>query len=79
VPVLSLIDVSAERRRLEKEHGKAKGDLAAVRKKLGNANFIGKAPEHVVEKERDREARLLERCAVLERGVDRLREVDSGP
>ena len=50
-----------------------------MRKKLGNANFVSKAPEPVVEKERDREARLLERCAVLERGVDRLREVDSGP
>jgi valyl-tRNA synthetase len=79
VPVLGLIDVETERRRLEREYEKAKEDLAAVRGKLGNSQFVSRAPEHVVEKERDREARLIERCEVLERGARRLREVGIGP
>jgi valyl-tRNA synthetase len=79
VPVLGHIDVAAERRRMEKELQKVARELAGVEAKLGNSQFVARAPEEVVEKEREREARLRERCATLERGVDRLRGVDPGP
>jgi valyl-tRNA synthetase len=69
VAVLGLIDVVAERRRLEKEVAKVVGELAGVTGKLENPQFVERAPEEVVEKERAREARLRERRRTLERGV----------
>ena len=49
------IDVAAERRRLEKDLAAAKKELASTTAKLGNAEFMAKAPEAVVEKQRERQ------------------------
>jgi len=49
------IDVAAERRRLEKDLAAAHKELASTAAKLGNADFLAKAPEHVVAKIRDRQ------------------------
>jgi valyl-tRNA synthetase len=49
------IDVAAERRRLEKDLAAAHKELASTAAKLDNADFLGKAPEHVVAKIRDRQ------------------------
>ncbi|HEY0229323.1 MAG TPA: class I tRNA ligase family protein, partial [Mycobacterium sp.] len=48
------IDVAAERRRLEKDLAAAQKELASTAAKLSNAEFLGKAPEHVVDKIRHR-------------------------
>ena len=48
------VDVAAERRRLEKDLANARKELTATDAKLGNADFLAKAPEHVVAKIRDR-------------------------
>ena len=49
------IDVAAERRRLEKDLAAAQKELASTASKLGNADFLAKAPEAVVAKIRDRQ------------------------
>jgi valyl-tRNA synthetase len=49
------IDVAAERRRLEKDLAGAQKELASTAAKLGNADFLAKAPQHVVDKIRDRQ------------------------
>jgi valyl-tRNA synthetase len=49
------IDVAAERRRLEKDLAAAKKELASTTAKLGNADFMAKAPEAVVDKQRERQ------------------------
>lgn len=49
------IDVAAERRRLEKDLAAAHKELEATAAKLGNAEFLGKAPEAVVAKIKDRQ------------------------
>ncbi|WP_024440778.1 valine--tRNA ligase [Mycobacterium sp. UM_WGJ] len=49
------VDVVAERRRLEKDLATARKDLDATSAKLGNDEFLGKAPEAVVEKIRARQ------------------------
>jgi len=48
------IDLAAERRRLEKDLAAARKELETTGAKLGNEAFLGKAPEHVVEKIRAR-------------------------
>ncbi|ORA08240.1 hypothetical protein BST16_27390, partial [Mycobacterium asiaticum DSM 44297] len=49
------IDVAAERRRLEKDLAAAQKELASTAAKLGNAEFLAKAPEAVVGKIRARQ------------------------
>ena len=49
------VDVAAERRRLEKDLAAAQKELAQTAGKLGNADFLAKAPEAVVEKIRGRQ------------------------
>ena len=58
------IDVAAERARLNKEVGANEKELAQVTAKLGNADFVAKAPEAVVDKMRRRQA---EATATIER------------
>ncbi|WP_156721798.1 valine--tRNA ligase [Streptomyces apocyni] len=48
------IDVPAERKRLAKDLAAAEKEVAAATAKLGNDAFLGKAPDHVVEKIRTR-------------------------
>ncbi|MDK8505219.1 valine--tRNA ligase [Corynebacterium accolens] len=49
------VDVEAERKRLEKDLAKANKELEQTGKKLGNENFLAKAPEDVVNKIRARQ------------------------
>src|SRR6185437_886732 len=49
VPLKGVIDLAAERARLAKEMQTADADIARVDDKLGNANFVARAPEEVVE------------------------------
>ena len=51
----STIDVAAERRRLEKDLAAAQKELASTTAKLGKADFMAKAPQAVVEKQRERQ------------------------
>ncbi|GAA3103399.1 hypothetical protein [Nonomuraea salmonea] len=48
------IDVAAERKRLEKDLAAARKEAAQVAAKLGNEQFMAKAPENVVAKVRSR-------------------------
>ncbi|MFA4874909.1 MAG: valine--tRNA ligase [bacterium] len=54
IPLAGLIDVAAERARLEKEIARAAGEIEATARKLGNESFIVRAPADIVEKERQR-------------------------
>ncbi len=54
LPLADLIDVSAEHTRLSKERDKAAGEVRKIQQKLANANFVSRAPEEVVEEQRER-------------------------
>ncbi len=70
MPLAGLVDVEAERARLEKERVKAQAELDAAVKKLGNPQFVSGAPPDVVEEHRrrqaDAEARLEKLRGMLE-------------
>ena len=51
IPLAGLIDVEAERSRLDKRREEASADLAQAEKKLSNPNFRDRAPADVVAKE----------------------------
>ena len=56
VPLGDLIDVDAERKKLEEELNYQEGFLNSVMKKLSNEKFVGGAPEAVVNKEKQKQA-----------------------
>ncbi|GAB5501058.1 MAG: valine--tRNA ligase [Pseudohongiellaceae bacterium] len=58
VPLAGLIDVAAERTRLDKEISKKESALKQVEGKLGNSRFVDNAPAEVVHKERDKQQEL---------------------
>jgi valyl-tRNA synthetase len=56
LPVAEFIDVAAEASRLEKEVAKASAEIEKIDRKLASADFVAKAPEEVVEENRERRA-----------------------
>jgi valyl-tRNA synthetase len=54
VPLEGLIDLDAERSRIEKEIARLQQAIDATERKLGNESFVGRAPKDIVEKEREK-------------------------
>jgi valyl-tRNA synthetase len=54
IPLAGLIDLSAEKARLNKEIGRIEGEIKKCEGKLSNANFVANAPVEVVAQERQR-------------------------
>jgi valyl-tRNA synthetase len=79
VAALSLkgvIDLDAERARLAKEMAKADADIARVDAKLNNPNFVSRAPEEVVEEEKEKREEALARKAKIAEALQRLKDSD---
>jgi len=74
VPLSGVIDLDRERERLETEVARLRGQLEGVRKKLGNAAFVERAPADVVERERDKERSFREQMDKLEAKLRTLAE-----
>ena len=75
VPMADLIDRDAELARLAKEIDKAEKDLSRVEGKLSNSSFVDKAPEEVVDKERQKMLALqqaLEKLKVQQQQIQQL-------
>ena len=67
-----VIDLAAERARLAKEMAKCDADIARVEQKLGNADFLKRAPEDVVEGEREKRDEAQARKAKIAEALERL-------
>lgn len=58
MPLAELVDMEQEKARLDKEIAKTQKDLAGLKGKLSNENFVNKAPANVVQAERERLEKL---------------------
>jgi valyl-tRNA synthetase len=67
-----LVDLAAERARLAKEMAKCDADIARVEAKLGNPNFVARAPEEVVEEEKEKREEAQMRKAKIAEALQRL-------
>jgi valyl-tRNA synthetase len=67
-----LVDYSEEKKRLEKEMKKVLDDLTFINKKLANRDFLDRAPQEVIGKEKARAQTLKEREARLQENIDRI-------
>ncbi|WP_165220002.1 valine--tRNA ligase [Affinirhizobium pseudoryzae] len=74
LPLGSLIDLVAERARIEKSHAKTQAEIDRAEKKLGNEKFVANADPEVVAAERERLAELLVLRASLETALRRIDE-----
>ncbi|RJQ05187.1 MAG: valine--tRNA ligase [Bacillota bacterium] len=74
LPLRGLIDVEKEAERLAAELAGATKDLDRVRTKLANAEFVAKAPESVVGKERAKAEELELKCSKLSERLALLRD-----
>jgi valyl-tRNA synthetase len=72
LPLKGVIDFAAERARLDKEMARVNSDIARIDAKLANADFIRRAPEEVVEGEREKREEAEQRRAKLSEALARL-------
>jgi valyl-tRNA synthetase len=73
LPLKGVIDLAAERARLQKELAKAESDIQRVDQKLNNPKFVANAAEDVVEGEKEkREEAQARRTKILE-ALERLK------
>jgi valyl-tRNA synthetase len=69
IPLGDLVDFEAEKKRLEKELAQAEDKLAFITKKLSNPGFVNKAPEKVVQQNRDDATKLEEKIASIKASI----------
>ena len=65
-----VLDFESESNRLQKELGKLEKEFGLTYRKLSNDDFLQKAPHEVIEKERDKNARLGEKIEKLNRRLE---------
>jgi len=72
LPLGDVIDFAKERARLEKELKKSEDEIARFDAKLGNPGFVAKAPEEVIEEQKEKRAEAEAISARLREALKRL-------
>jgi valyl-tRNA synthetase len=72
LPLAGIIDIDAEKGRLSKELEKVSLEVAKIDAKLGNAEFMARAPEEIVEEQHERLSAFNERATKLGEALSRL-------
>ena len=75
LPLADIIDIDAEKERLEKSLGKLAKELGGLRGRLNNPKFVASAPDEVVEEARTNLAEREEEEVQLKAAMDRLNEI----
>jgi valyl-tRNA synthetase len=72
LPLEGIVDLAAEAARLRKEVNKLESEIAKTDAKLGNADFLARAPEEVVEEQRERRDEAVARQEKMREALKRL-------
>jgi valyl-tRNA synthetase len=72
LPLAGIIDIGAESKRLKREIDKVGSEIRQLDAKLANEKFVSRAPEHVVEEQRERKSEAEAVAAKLEQALKRL-------
>jgi valyl-tRNA synthetase len=73
LPLKGVIDLVAEKARLDKELAKADADIKRVDAKLTNEKFVANAPEEIVEEEKEKREAAVARKARIVEALERLK------
>ena len=73
IPLKGVIDLAAEKTRLDKELARAEGDIARVDAKLGNEKFVSNAPEEVIDEQREKRDEAEMRKTKIVEALERLK------
>ena len=72
LPLQGVIDIGAEAERLKREIGKVGTEIEQLSARLANDKFVSRAPEHVVEEQRERKFEAEATAVKLEQALKRL-------
>jgi valyl-tRNA synthetase len=72
IPLEGIIDLKAERERIQKEINRVQGMIDGIQKKLANESFVSKAPKEVVDKEREKLENFNANLEKLQKNLQRL-------
>jgi valyl-tRNA synthetase len=72
LPLAELIDLDAERKRLEAARAKAAAELEKLRAKLADENFVSRAPAQIIEENEDRRKNFAAEISRLDAALARI-------
>jgi valyl-tRNA synthetase len=76
LPLKGLIDLNAEKARLEKARARAEAEIKRIDAKLSNPAFLANADEDVVEADREKREDTVLQLAKISEALQRLRQVE---
>jgi valyl-tRNA synthetase len=75
LPLAGVVDFAAENGRLQREMARVDADIARIDAKLANPDFVSRAPEEVVEGERDKREEAQTRRSKIKQALERLKDL----
>ncbi|MGK7913840.1 MAG: valine--tRNA ligase [Synechococcus sp.] len=72
MPLAGLVDIDALKAKLQKDLGKIEGEMKGINGRLGNPNFVNRAPAEVVEANRQSLAELQTQAEILSERLNKL-------
>jgi valyl-tRNA synthetase len=75
LPLKGIIDLNAEKARLEKARAKAEAEIKRIDAKLGNPAFLANADEDVVEADREKREETVLQVGKIAEALERLKQV----
>ena len=72
LPIADIIDLDAEKARLNKVIGKIENDIKKIEAKLGNEKFVNNAPEEVIIEQKSRKVEALSKRTKLSNALEQL-------
>jgi len=74
IPLLELVDIKEETERLKKRLSKVKADYEKSKKKLSNEQFLQKAPEHIILREKEKLEELEKEIESIENQIESIKK-----